>query len=187
METQAADSACVRRVLGGERNAYGEIVHRYEKRLFSLVLMMTRDRGGAEEVTQDAFLRAHSNLRRYDQERPLYPWLATIAVRLASNWQRTAARHRRSDPDVDTEDLPAHNDASPIVELARHQAEHALWCHVSTLPKGERSAVLMFYKQDLTASEIAGILGVTNGTIKTFLHRGRMHLRTRLETTGGMP
>ena len=187
METQAADSACVRRVLGGERNAYGEIVHRYEKRLFSLVLMMTRDRGGAEEVTQDAFLRAHSNLRRYDQERPLYPWLAMIAVRLASNWQRTAARHRRGDPDVDTEALPAHNDTSPIVELARHQAEHAIWCHVATLPKGERSAVLMFYKQDLTVSEIAGILGVTNGTIKTFLHRGRMHLRTRLETTGGTP
>ena len=62
MEPRVADSACVRRVLGGERDAYGEIVHRYEKRLFSLVLMMTRDRGGAEEVTQDAFLRAHSNL-----------------------------------------------------------------------------------------------------------------------------
>ena len=61
------------------------------------------------------------------------------------------------------------------------------WRRLPCASPATGSAVLMFYKQDLTVSEIAGILGVTNGTIKTFLHRGRMHLRTRLETYGGTP
>ena len=79
--------------MSGEHQAYNEIVNRYESRVFSLVLMMTRDRPGSEELTQDTFLRAYSNLRKFDLERPLYPWLATIAARLGMNWiNRTGAR-----------------------------------------------------------------------------------------------
>ena len=73
---------------------------RYQGRLFGLVLMMVREPAAAEEVTQDAFVRAYTHLDRYDQ-RPFYPWLATIAVRLAQNRLRAMAdvaarRHRRS-------------------------------------------------------------------------------------------
>jgi RNA polymerase sigma-70 factor (ECF subfamily) len=53
---------------------------------------------------------------------------------------------------------------------------------VSNLPQGERTAILLFYKQERTVSEIAIILGVTDGTVKTFLHRGRSHLRALLES-----
>ena len=60
----------------------------YQGRLFGLVLMMVRQPAGAEEVTQDAFVRAYTHLDRYDDHRPFYPWLASIAVRLAQNWLR---------------------------------------------------------------------------------------------------
>ena len=184
MDDECADSACVRRVLNGERDAYNEIVSRYQNRLFALLLMMMRDRFGAEEVTQDTFLRAYTNLRSYDLKRPLYPWLATIAVRLAINWiNRTGARQQRSASDLDITKLPTPV-PSPAEALEKHQVERDLWDHVASLPQGERTAVLMFYKQELSVSDIAGILGVTQGTIKTFLHRGRSHLRTRIESTG---
>ena len=84
----AAVRAAVSAVRGGDREAFGQLVESYQKPLFGLVMMMVRDPEGAEEVTQDAFIRAFTRLGHYDESRPFYPWLATIAVRLAQNWLR---------------------------------------------------------------------------------------------------
>lgn len=184
MEYERDDSLCIKRVLDGEHHAYNELFHRYQSRVYSMVLMMLKDRSGAEEVTQDAFLRAYSNLAKYDQGRPFYPWLATIAARLGINWiNRTGANQKSRQAEFDSAELPS-RDPSPLDELESHQVEHSLWEQVANLPQGERTAVLMFYKQELTVNEIAGILGVTKGTIKTFLHRGRAHLRTQIGSVG---
>ena len=143
-------------------------------------MMTTRDRSAAEEITQDAFLRAHNNLHRYDTARPFYPWLATIAVRLAFNWTaRTGARRSTIASGVDVDALPT-ADASPAQRVADEQQARALWAAVAELSPGERTAVLLFYKDELPVADIAGILGVSTGTVKTFLHRGRAHLRAQL-------
>ena len=86
--------SAVRAVRRGDREAFGRVVERYQKRLFGLILMMLRDPPGAEEVTQDAFVRALIHLDRYDESRPFYPWLATIAVRLGQTWIRRNMRVR---------------------------------------------------------------------------------------------
>lgn len=97
----------VRAVRGGDREAFGLLLERYQRRLFGLTLMMVRDPEGAEEVTQDAFVRAFTRLHLYDEHRPFYPWLATIAVRLAQNW---LSRHNR--------EWKAHR-STPTVSLPR--------------------------------------------------------------------
>jgi RNA polymerase sigma-70 factor (ECF subfamily) len=184
VEDESEDQASVRRVLNGERHAYDEIVSRYQNRVFSLLLMMTRDHSGAEEVAQDTFLRAYSNLHKYDTHRPLYPWLATIAARLGINWiNRVGARQQRMESAFDVSELPA-SASPPAEDIEAQQTQQSLWKHVASLPQGERSAVLLFYKLELSVTEIAGILGVTTGTVKTFLHRGRAHLKARLESNG---
>jgi len=178
------DIACVRRVLNGDRHGYDEIVHRYQNRVFSLLLMMVRDHSGAEEVTQDTFMRAYTNLHRYDLQRPLYPWLATIAARLGINWiNRTGARQQRTESEFDVSELPAAA-SHPAAQLQQQQDQQQLWQQVASLPQGERTAVLLFYKQELRVTEIADILGVTTGTVKTLLHRGRAHLKAQLESKG---
>ncbi|MEN8375060.1 MAG: sigma factor, partial [Gemmatimonadota bacterium] len=95
IETSEGSSvrAAVRAVRSGDREAFGRLVELYERRLFGLTLMMVRVPEAAEEVTQDAFMRAFTRLDLYDEKRPFYPWLATIAVRLAQNWLR---RHSRA-------------------------------------------------------------------------------------------
>ena len=184
MTHENEDSVCVRRVVNGDQNAFNEIIRRYDQRIFSLLLMMIRDRPSAEDVTQETFLRAYSNLHKYDPSRPLYPWLATIAVRLGINWvNRTGARQRGYASDVDPAHLPAQS-LNPADDLETHRGDRSLWDRVAKLPQGERTAVLMFYKQELTVSEIANTLGVAEGTIKTFLHRGRSHLRAHLNSPG---
>jgi RNA polymerase sigma-70 factor (ECF subfamily) len=186
VEHQSEDLACVRRALSGEHHGYEEIVSRYQSRVFSLLLMMVRDHSGAEEVTQDTFMRAYSNLHKYDVQRPFYPWLATIATRLGINWiNRSGARQRSGETEFDVSELPA-STPQPADQLVQHQVQQQLWDQVASLPQGERTAVLLFYKQELRVTDIAGILGVTTGTVKTLLHRGRAHLKTQLESNGDM-
>ena len=88
-----SDRDVVREVRRGDRDAFGHLVRTYQGRAFGLVLMMVREPAGAEEVTQDCFVRAYTHLDHYDDQRPFYPWLASIAVRLAQNWLR---RHGRT-------------------------------------------------------------------------------------------
>lgn len=175
-----ADRECVRRVRLGNRDAFACLVASYERRLFNLALFMTRERPGAEEVTQDAFVRAYTNLADYDEERPFYPWLATIAVRLAQNWLRQHQRRtRRERPALDAAGEPSMS-ARALGDLIADEDGQRLWRAVSTLPSGERTVVALFYRDDMRLSDIASALGVSVGTVKTLLFRARRHLRERL-------
>jgi RNA polymerase sigma-70 factor (ECF subfamily) len=167
----------------GEDEAFAAIVDRFQRRLFGLALMITRDPASAEEIAQDALVRAFLNLGSYDLHRPFYPWLATIAVRLAQNWlvkhARTAGRESAT---LDDADAPA-PDADPLATLIDDEADRAVWRAVSTLPSGERTAVLLYYRQEMSVAEIAAALGVSAGTVKTHLSRARVKLRHILEDT----
>ena len=110
MSTDFDDPAvriAVQAVRCGDRNAFATIVRLYQRRLFGLALMMTRDSAGAEEIAEDAFVRAFLHLDAYDERRPFYPWLSTIAVRLAQNWLVRRVRiDTREGGDLDPERAP---------------------------------------------------------------------------------
>lgn len=84
----------VHRVRRGDRDAFGMIVSCFEDRLLSLARMIVRDAAAAEEIVQDAFVRAYVHFARYDDRRPLYPRLATMAVRLSQNWSLVSNKAR---------------------------------------------------------------------------------------------
>ena len=176
----ASDLEVVRRVRSGDRDAFSLLVRGYQGRLFGLVLMMLRDPAGAEEVTQDAFVRAYTHLGQYDDRRPFYPWIAAIAVRLSQNWLR---QHGRS---VQREGTPLESVQEPgatpgsLSALIDDEGKRSLWRAVAALPSGERTAVILYYRDEMAVSDIARALGVATGTIKTFLFRARRHLRERL-------
>ena len=167
-------------VQNGDRDAFAELLRRYQHRLFGLVLMMVREPAGAEEVTQDAFVRAYRYIAQYDRERPFYPWLAAIASRLAQNWLR---QHQRN---VQREGTPLENASEPATRasalhgLIADERSRELWHAVAALPSGERTAVILYYRDDVPVRDIAIALGVTTGTIKTLLFRARKHLRGRI-------
>jgi RNA polymerase sigma-70 factor (ECF subfamily) len=175
-----ADRDVVRDVRGGDRDAFGRLVARYQGRLFGLVSVIVRDRAAAEEVTQDAFVRAYTRLDRYDDRQPFYPWLATIAVRLSQNWLRQHGRIlQREGTPLDTAAEPA-TAPSSLTALLADERSTRLRRAVTALSSGERTAVMLHYRDDLSVREIARALGVTTGTIKTLLFRARRHLRERL-------
>ena len=176
-----ADRDVVRRVRSGDREAFAQLVRAYQGRLFGLVLMMVRQPAGAEEVTQDAFVRGFVYLREYDDRRPFYPWLAAIAVRLAQNWLRQRGRvmHREGTP-LDAVEEPG-SATGALTSLLTGERDRELWKHVAALPSGERTAVILYDRDEMSVRDIAMALGVSIGTIKTFLFRARRHLRARLD------
>lgn len=167
-------------MLKGEPNAFNAVVARYRPQAFTLILMMTRDKAAAEDLTQEAFLRAFRKLAAFDRDKPFYPWLAAISVRLTLNWiNRVRPRQEQVKDDAEL-DLVDENQHSLLESLENDQRKQRLWGSVAKLPSREKLAVMMFYKQQLKVGEIALILGVTGGTVKTFLHRGRSHLKAQL-------
>lgn len=180
-----ADATLVRATIAlvrsGDSDAFGRIVELFQRRLFGLALMMTRDPSGAEEIVQDAFVRAFVNLVSYDDARPFYPWISTITVRLAQNWLVQRRRvNTREGTELDPDLAPAVASTDPLTELITDESDRRLWQSVSALASGERTAVILFYRQDMSVREIASALGVNGGTIKTMLFRARQKLRLAL-------
>lgn len=169
--------AAVRAVRAGDREAFARVVERYQRRLFGLALMLTREPSAAEEVAQDAFVRAFTRLDAYDERRPFYPWLATIAVRLAQNWLSRRARLVAGGADTLASDREGATDTDSLATLIADERGRRLWRLVATLPTGERAAAILYYRQDMSVRDIARALGVTSGTMKTFLFRARQRLR----------
>ncbi|HEY7502323.1 MAG TPA: RNA polymerase sigma factor [Vicinamibacterales bacterium] len=179
----ASDGDIVRDIRRGDRDAFGQLVRKYQSRLFGLMLMMVRQPAAAEEVTQDAFVRAYTHIDHYNASRPFYPWLATIAVRLAQNWLRRHERLiRREGTSLDSAPEPGAA-AAGLSALIATEGSGRLWRAVAALSSGERTAVMLYYRDEMTVQEIARALGVTSGTVKTLLFRARRHLRERLEKT----
>jgi RNA polymerase sigma-70 factor (ECF subfamily) len=176
--------AAVRAIRGGDPEAYARVVERCQRRLFGLALMLTRDPAAAEEVAQDAFVRAFTHLHAYDERRPFYPWLATIAVRLAQNWLKQRARMvaregRLLGPGPDGAAVP-----DPLAAVIADEDDRRLWRSVAALPSGERAAAFLYYREEMSVGDIARALGVTDGTVKTLLFRARKRLR---RAAGGAP
>jgi RNA polymerase sigma-70 factor (ECF subfamily) len=168
------------RIKSGDTEAYGTVVRTFEKRVTSFCTALLKDRTAVEEVTQETFIRAYRYLGSYDCDRPFYPWLARIAFRLAQT-HRSRRRFRKL-PLTAELDKPA-GTVNPLENLIRNEQSRALWQEVLDLPAGERAAVVLFYQQELSVQQVAEALGVTAGTIKTFLFRARRHLRQRLTDT----
>ena len=175
-----SDQDIVRDVRRGDREAFGRLVRTYQGRLFGLVLMMVREPAGAEEVTQDAFVRAYTHLDQYDDQRPVLSVArvhrgAARAELAATAWADGAARRH-----VARKRAGAGRDGRGVDELIANERDRRLWQAVAALPSGERTAVILYYRDEIAVRDIALALGVTTGTIKTLLFRARRHLRERL-------
>ncbi len=172
----------VAEVRAGRRDAYERVVELCQSRLLSFAVSLLKDYAAAQELTQDAFVRAYRYLDRFDDRRPFYPWLATIAFRLAQDrWQQQRRdRELARRYGAASEEGVARDD--PLRTVIADEESSRLWQAVEGLPGGERTAVLLFYQQELKIVEAARLLGVSSGTVKTLLFRARRHLREALGT-----
>lgn len=163
--------------------SFAELVEAHERLLFSLALRMTASRQDAEEIAQDAFVRAYEALASYPAERVaamhLRPWLAQIALNAA----RSRLRRRRlaTQPLDDQIDLAVPADEEPEAKLERRLDRQEWTRLLAGLPVRYREAVMLRHVEDLSYVEAAEALGLPVGTVKTHVHRGVRLLRQAVE------
>lgn len=180
--SQENDVLWVQQTLAGDPQAFGELVQRYERDVFNLTYRMLNNRGEAEDAAQEAFLRAYSNLDRYDQNRSFKTWLLSIA----SNHCIDRIRRRRLTWLSLEEPLPPHPALTsdiPGPEEATLSNEKSMLVQelLDELPADYRMAVVLRYWYDYSYAEIADMLDTTESAIKSRLFRARQALAKELE------
>ncbi|MDJ0973635.1 MAG: sigma-70 family RNA polymerase sigma factor [Planctomycetota bacterium] len=180
-ERQAEDVRLVRLVLEGDHEAFRSLVERYQKPLFWIAHDILLDREEARDVAQEAFIRVHTALERYDQKRDFVNWLYRIARNLAIDALRR--RRRRANPTEDLTRIPL--DAPP----ARGRAELDLPDRVAEvleeLPVEYRLALTLREFHGMTPREIAQVTDCSYPTARWRLHRARNLFRNAWEKRFG--
>ena len=183
VETIPGRGQCARDALAavraGRTEAFAQIVGLYQAEVMTLALALMRDFPVAEELTQDAFVRAYQHLDSFDDRRPFYPWLAKITYRLAQTWRHQRAREALQRAAAESK-RQSQSDDDPLNALLADEQARSLWRAVQELPARERAAVVLYYRNGLRVSEAAQVMGVSAGTVKTFLLRARRHLAVAL-------
>lgn len=190
-----SDELLVRRYLRGDASAFEQLVERYTPALFNLAYRLTQDRGEAEHIVQETFIRAMGALGRVRTDLPLKPWLLHIALNLCRTLHHR--RHALNFSDLSTAegaelDLP---DESPLPpdwveqQETRQQVRRAL----ADLSPAYRAVLTLRYNEELSYEDIARVLGLPLNTVRTHLFRAKAQLRARLShwmrdgQTGALP
>lgn len=170
----------------GDREAFGELVARYQHAAFRAVLAVTANRADAEDVTQEAFVRAWERLRDFRGDATFKTWLLAIAWRGALSHHRSiGVRLRRLVSRRDEEPFdPPSGSRCADTRLADEELAAAVRRLVRTLPEKLRVPLLLAATGDYTFDEMARVLGIPAGTLKWRVAEARRRLRTKLAAMG---
>jgi len=177
------------------REAFEELVHRYERPLYSYLCRYLGDTGLAEDAFQATFLAVHLRRRQFDPRRRFRPWVYRIATTRAIDLFRKNRRHSRigldawrrgHDPGADgqpLEDLPDVRALPPSDRLEATEDRQKLRRLVDSLPARLRDVVVLTTQRGLACQEAADTLGIPVGTVKSRLNHARLHLRKTIVAT----
>jgi len=171
--TAEQDLEIIRRVGGGDHAAFRTLLERYQGPLYAFVLRMVRRPPVAEELVQEAFVRAFRAAPRYRPTASVSTWLFHIAARLAMN--DAAKAHHRHEVAGEAPDVPAEA-RSPLEELERMEISRAIEEALAQLPPQQRAAVVLARYEDMPYREIGKVLEVSEGAVDGLLQRARQTL-----------
>ncbi len=179
--TREEEKVLLDRVHAGDVGATRTLVNLHKDRLFAFIWRMIRNHHDAEEVCQDAFLKAFASLDSFSTQFRFSTWLFTIAYRVCLNHMR---RRKPLSGEVDMDTLEPIATDGPVDQTlaSEHAAElqRQVWSAVNDLSPPQRAAVLLFYRHEQSCQEIAQVLQLPVATVKSHLHRARARLRDML-------
>ena len=182
----------------GSEQAFAQLIAQYSQSVYSLVARSLRDPADAPDVTQEVFVKIFRHIGGFHCESSLRTWIYRIALHEASNQRRWWSRHKRQELTMDAQQendegeplsmsdlLPGH-DASPFDCCARKEVKLQVEAALHTLPEVFRTVVVLREIEGFGYEEIAEMLNVNLGTVKSRLTRGRAALREALRTQAGV-
>jgi RNA polymerase sigma-70 factor (ECF subfamily) len=182
-QQELKDEDVVSRVLAGETALFEIVMRRYNQRLYRLARTILRDDAEAEDVMQDAYVRAYEHLHQFAGKAAFSTWLSRIAIHEALARKRRRGRHEELDAltvNGDSMSILKSSDPSPEDGTANSQMRELLEKAIDRLPESYRTVVVMRQVEEMSVAETAASLGVTEAVVKTRLHRAHAMLRKEL-------
>jgi RNA polymerase sigma-70 factor (ECF subfamily) len=180
-----AEAQCIQRCKAGDHGAFGMLVMIYQDRVFNLCYRMCGSRADAEDLTQEAFMKALKSIASFDGRAGFYTWLYRIAVNLTLSNRRQFPR-RAASLDVVNEDgqsraaeLPA-RDSRPGRAMEEREDAQMIEQALAALEDQHRAVIILRDMESLDYNQIADVLDIPAGTVKSRLHRARCALRELL-------
>jgi RNA polymerase sigma-70 factor (ECF subfamily) len=189
---RAEEQEFVAELKSGSEQAFHLLLAQYGQPIYSLIARSLRDPADAADVTQEVFVKVFRNISSFHGESSLRTWIYRIALHEASNQRRWWSRHKKQELTIDAPignnedetfclaDALATTDASPYDAAANSQMRERVACALRTLPKAFREVVVLREIEGFGYEEIAEMLQVNLGTVKSRLTRGRLALRDAL-------
>lgn len=188
MGEREADLQLVERVQSGDREVFGLLVSKYQRKLLRLVMRLVRDPAEAEDVTQEAFIKAYRALPNFRGDSAFYTWLYRIGVNTAKNW---LVAHGRRMPvmseivDDETEGIEEgvllRDDETPDRVLMSRQIGETVNAAMEALPEDLRTAISLREIEGLSYEEIAQVMDCPIGTVRSRIFRAREAIAARLK------
>lgn len=187
---ELTDQEVVARARRGDEAAYRELIGRYQRPVLSLVYRLVRDRELAEDLTQDTFIKVLNALDRYDPKQKFSSWIFKIAHNTAIDQLRKrtvptlsldGSPHAETDDEIEASTVtPIAGDETPEEYTANREIGREIEAALAELRPEYRSAIILWHVEGRPYDEIAEIMQLPLGTVKTFIHRGRNELKKRL-------
>jgi RNA polymerase sigma-70 factor (ECF subfamily) len=181
--TGPSDHDLILKIQGGSLDALGAIYDRHRRLVYRTALAICNDPEAAADLLQDVFLRLHRFADRVDPERPLEPWLYRVTANQAYTWVK---RHQRWSHPLEeiAEWLSSGVKHSPQYITEQGDESQRIQVALAKLSLPQRVVVVMYYINDLSLHEIAEVLEIPEGTVKSRLHYGRQALKNHLGLDG---
>ena len=193
VDLPSEEAALVAELKVGSEQAFAELIARYHQPLYSLIARSLQDPGDASDITQEVFMKVFRNIRSFHGDASLRTWLYRIALREASNQRRWWSRHKRQEVTMDAPSCSCEADAdgeaqslgstladnacSPFDYTAQEETRERVEAALREVPEAFRTVVVLREIEGFAYEEIADILQVNLGTVKSRLTRGRAALR----------
>jgi RNA polymerase sigma-70 factor (ECF subfamily) len=175
--------AVIRECLAGKAGAWKMIVDLYSKRIFNMAYQFAGSYQEAEDLTQDIFFKLYGSLKKYSFEKNFTAWLITLAKNhLIDEYRRTKWEKTQRDS-YDEHFLASPEGAGPEHSLLEEETRKVLWESLNRLPSEIRMAVILKEIQGKKYEEVAEIMDIPLGTVKSRINRGRLHLAKILKGT----
>ncbi|MDZ7342885.1 MAG: sigma-70 family RNA polymerase sigma factor [candidate division KSB1 bacterium] len=180
--TDVNDRLWIEATLAGERQAFANLVAKYQRPLYAVLRRLVRQHEDTDDLLQETFVRAYQHLKNFDRSRPFYPWLHRIAVNLAITFIQRRSRQTNLSTLSDDEIFPTAmtNGDGPVEQAERHEFFAALEKAIARLPAEQRIILLLRTREEMSYQELSEILGIEMGTVMSRLARAREKLRAWL-------
>lgn len=182
----AADLRLVKQTLKGNRRAFDRLVHEHQRRIYFTVRKIVLDHDAADDIVQDTFVKAWTNLDRFDHSRPFYPWLQRIAVNTALNYSKKTSREDRRRETGPMNNEPDRDD-DPLQQIIGSELNDKIRTAMARLPADQRTVMVLRTREELSYREISEQLGIPAGTVMSKLSRAREKLKNELLPFIGKP